>query len=104
MILATESWMNIRRFRTLHAAGATFIEIGRECGCDWRTVRKYLAEDAPAVPPTSPSRAGAKEPKDRKPNSDKNSPKSRTRPGETLWVKQRLPETAATKASGQRFR
>ena len=50
--------MNIRRFRALHAAGATFVEIGRECGCDWRTVRKYLAEDAPAVPPTSPSRAG----------------------------------------------
>ena len=58
MILDTESWMNIRRFRALHAAGATFVEIGRECGCDWRTVRKYLAEDAPAVPPTSPSRAG----------------------------------------------
>lgn len=38
--------MNIRRFRALHAAGATFAEIGRECGCDWRTVRKYLAEDA----------------------------------------------------------
>jgi hypothetical protein len=59
MILDTESWMNIRRFRALHAAGATFVEIGRECGCDWRTVRKYLAEDAPAVPPTSPSRAGS---------------------------------------------
>ena len=58
MILDTESWMNIRRFRALHAAGATFVEIGRECGCDWRTVRKYLAEDAPAVPPTSASRAG----------------------------------------------
>jgi transposase len=58
MILDTESWMNIRRFRALHAAGATFVEIGRECGCDWRTVRKYLAEDAAAVPPTSPSRAG----------------------------------------------
>ena len=47
MILDTESWMNIRRFRALHAAGATFVEIGRECGCDWRTVRKDLDEDAP---------------------------------------------------------
>jgi transposase len=47
MILDTESWMNIRRFRALHAAGATFAEIGRECGCDWRTVRKYLAEMLP---------------------------------------------------------
>jgi transposase len=58
MILDTESWMNIRRFRALHAAGATFVEIGRECGCDWRTVRRYLAEDASSVPPTGPPRAG----------------------------------------------
>ena len=58
MILDTESWMNIRRFRALHAAGATFAEIGRECGCDWRTVRKYLAEDAASVPPEGPPRAG----------------------------------------------
>jgi predicted transcriptional regulator len=58
MILDTESWMNIRRFRALHAAGATFAEIGRECGCDWRTVRKYLAEDAASVPPAGPPRLG----------------------------------------------
>ena len=58
MILDTESWMNIRRFRALHAAGATFAEIGRECGCDWRTVRKYLAEDAASVPPAAPPRKG----------------------------------------------
>ena len=41
----------------LHAAGATFAEIGRECGCDCRTVRKYLAEDAISVPPAGPPRA-----------------------------------------------
>jgi transposase len=58
MILDEVSWMNIRRFRALHKAGATFVEIGRECGCDWRTVRKYLAEDASSVPPTGPPRAG----------------------------------------------
>ena len=58
MILDSESWMNIRRFRVLRDAGATFVEIGRECGCDWRTVRKYLAEDASSVPPTGPPRAG----------------------------------------------
>jgi transposase len=58
MILDTESWMNVRRFRALHVAGATYVEIARECGCDWRTVRKYLAEDAPSVPPTGPPRAG----------------------------------------------
>lgn len=50
--------MNIRRFRALHAAGATYAEIARECGVDWRTVRKYLAEDSPSVPPTGPPRAG----------------------------------------------
>ena len=50
--------MNIRRFRALHEAGASFAEIGRECGCDWRTVRKYLEQDAPSVPPMTPPRAG----------------------------------------------
>ena len=50
--------MNIRRFRVLHAAGATYAEIARECGVDWRTVRKYLAEDASSAPPTAPPRAG----------------------------------------------
>ncbi len=49
--------MNIRRFRALHEAGATYAEIGRECGVDWRTVRGYLAEDAPSAPPAAPPRA-----------------------------------------------
>jgi transposase len=43
--------MDVRAFRTLRAAGASWAEIARECGCDWRTVKKYLAEDAPATPP-----------------------------------------------------
>jgi transposase len=59
MILDSESWMNIRRFRALHAAGATYAEIARECGVDWRTVRKYLAEDSASVPPSAPPRAGS---------------------------------------------
>lgn len=50
--------MNVRRFRSLHAAGATYAEIARECGCNWRTVKKYLAGDAAIVPPSVPSRAG----------------------------------------------
>ena len=50
--------MNIRRFRALHARGASYAEIARECRCDWRTVRRYLAEDAPSVPPVGPPRAG----------------------------------------------
>ena len=53
MIVDQETWMNVRRFRSLHVAGATYVEIARECGCDWRTVKKYLAEDAPSAPPTS---------------------------------------------------
>ena len=59
MILDSESWMNIRRFRALHTAGATYAEITRECGCDWRTVRKYLTEDSPSAPASAPPRAGA---------------------------------------------
>lgn len=58
MILDGESWMNIRRFTALHEAGATYAEIARECGCDWRTVRRYLAADAPTTPPKGTSRAG----------------------------------------------
>src|SRR3954466_12920529 len=58
MILDAESWMNIRRFRALHEAGASYAEIARECGVDWRTVKKYLAQDGVALPPRGPSRAG----------------------------------------------
>jgi transposase len=59
MILDEESWMNIRRFRALHEAGATYAEIGAEVGCDWRTVKKYLvAEPGDASPPRAPSRVG----------------------------------------------
>jgi len=32
MILDQESWMNIRRFRALHDAGASYAEIATECG------------------------------------------------------------------------
>jgi transposase len=58
MILDQESWMNIRRFRVLHEAGASYAEIAAEVGCDWRTVKKYLTEDGVALPPRAPSRAG----------------------------------------------
>lgn len=50
--------MNLRRFRALLEACATYAEIGRECGVDWRAVKKYLKEDAPVVPPVGPSRRG----------------------------------------------
>lgn len=58
MILDFESWMNIRRFRALRATGASYAEIARECSVDWRTVRKYLAEDSSWVPPWATSLVG----------------------------------------------
>jgi transposase len=58
MILDAESWMNIRRFKTLRDAGATYVEIAAEVGCDWRTVKKYLSVDASTTPPVAPSRRG----------------------------------------------
>lgn len=51
--------MNVRRFRPLHEAGASYAEIAAECGCDWRTVRKYLRSEGVASPPRAPSRAGS---------------------------------------------
>jgi transposase len=59
MILDSESWMNIRRFRALHEAGATYAEIAEWCGLDWRTVKKYIEQPVGAVPPSAPSRAGS---------------------------------------------
>ena len=52
--------MDLRRFKPLRAAGATYKEIADEVGVDWRTVRKYLASDAPCAPPAAPRRVGAK--------------------------------------------
>ncbi len=43
--------MNVRAFRTLRAAGASWAEVAREAGCDWRTVKKYLADEAMVTPP-----------------------------------------------------
>ena len=51
--------MDLRRYQPLRAAGATWREIADEVGVDWRTVKKYLSTDAPAGPPTAPSRKGA---------------------------------------------
>jgi len=51
MLLSSEEWMDLRAFRALRAAGATWAEIAREAGCDWRTVKKYLSSEAPVTPP-----------------------------------------------------
>ncbi|WP_218041807.1 IS21 family transposase [Acrocarpospora macrocephala] len=50
--------MNLRRFRALHQAGATYKQIAEACGVDWRTVKKYLSQPAEAVAPVAPSRKG----------------------------------------------
>ncbi|MFI5041792.1 MAG: hypothetical protein ACHQNA_08085 [Acidimicrobiales bacterium] len=52
MLLSTEEWMNVRALRAMREAGATWADIAREAGCDWRTAKKYLSDDAPATPPT----------------------------------------------------
>ena len=50
--------MDIRRFKALHESGTTYAEIARECGVDYRTVKKYLAAGATSVPPRGTSRRG----------------------------------------------
>lgn len=49
MILPSEAWMDQRRFKPLHEAGATLKEIAAEVGCDPRTVKKYLTRPGPAT-------------------------------------------------------
>ncbi len=51
MLLSTEEWMDLRAYRALREAGATWAEIARETGHDWRTVKKYLSSDAADRPP-----------------------------------------------------
>jgi transposase len=58
MILDQESWMNLRRFRALRQKGATYKEIAETTDLDWRTVKKYLQQDAPVTPPKASSRKG----------------------------------------------
>src|SRR3954462_10518780 len=56
MILPPEAWMDLRRFKPLHEAGASLKEIAAELGLDPRTVKKYI--NGPAVPPSAPRRIG----------------------------------------------
>ena len=49
--------MNIRAFKNLRESGLGFAGIARETGCDWRTVKKYLAAGAPSTPPGVASRS-----------------------------------------------
>ena len=60
MMLSTEEWMDLRAFRALREAGATWAEIARETGHDWRTVKKYLSPDASDRPPGATRRPGSR--------------------------------------------
>jgi transposase len=51
MLLSEEEWMDLRAYSALRAAGATWADIAREAGCDWRTAKKYLSEGSPPTPP-----------------------------------------------------
>ena len=56
MILLQEQWMELRAFKALADAGATWAEIARETGYDWRTVKRYLSTEASSSPPASAKR------------------------------------------------
>jgi transposase len=48
--------MELRMFRALAAAGATWAEIARETGHDWRTVKRSLTAETPGIPPVPAKR------------------------------------------------
>jgi len=56
MLLHEEEWMDLRAFRALKEAGASWAEIARESGYDWRTVKRYLGAEAPSRPPRQAAR------------------------------------------------
>ncbi len=58
LILPVEAWMDLRRYKPLRDAGATWREIADEVGLGWRTVKRYLSTDAPSGPPRARSRRG----------------------------------------------
>lgn len=60
MVLHSEQWLELRRFRALHEAGLSISEIARQTGLHRRTVRKYLAGDAAVAPPRPSPRAGTR--------------------------------------------
>ncbi|WP_450260496.1 hypothetical protein [Streptomyces kanamyceticus] len=52
MVLDQYRWLELRRFRGLVESGAMSLsEIAKETGLNRRTLRKYLAAQAPVAPP-----------------------------------------------------
>jgi len=45
-----EEWMDLLSYRQMVATGATWAEIARLAGCDWRTARKYLSTERTQPP------------------------------------------------------
>ncbi|MFY1673678.1 IS21 family transposase [Plantactinospora sp. WMMB334] len=60
MVLRSERWLELRRYRALHEAGLSLSQIARETGLDRKTVRKYLAGEAAAAPPQRSPRRDAR--------------------------------------------
>jgi AcrR family transcriptional regulator len=54
VVLESERWLELRRFRALHDSGTSVAEIARETGLNRRTVKKYLAELVPTPPRAAP--------------------------------------------------
>lgn len=57
MVLESERWLELRRFRALHESGTSVAEIARETGLNRRTVKKYLTETMPTPPRAAPRQA-----------------------------------------------
>jgi transposase len=53
-MIDTEEWMDLLSYRQMVAAGASWAEIARLAGCDWRTARKYLAPERKRPPRYKP--------------------------------------------------
>jgi transposase len=53
-MITQEEWMDLLSYRQMAAAGATWAEIARLAGCDWRTARKYLSAERRRPPRYKP--------------------------------------------------
>ncbi len=53
-MITQEEWMDLLSYRQMVAAGASWAEIARLAGCDWRTARKYLSAERQRPPRYKP--------------------------------------------------